>query len=94
MYEPPELPELPRQTEHIEEVYVQLTESLSGQIEPERAAALVAGLAVAAAQAVGGVCRREHNDGNYAELRPVYDNDGVRYCCTGDPQHCSTVIAQ
>lgn len=51
-------------------------------------------LAQATVQTVSGQCRKPHGDGGYAELRPIYDEDGLRYCCTGDPPHCTAVIAE
>jgi len=80
--------------QRIEEVHAELAQALGGQLEPERAAALIAQLAEATAQSVSGVCRKQHDDGNYADLRPVLDDDGLRYCCTGLPQHCTAVLVQ
>lgn len=81
-------------TEYGDETYAELVDALRGEVEPERAAALVVQLAAAAATtAVSGTCRQPHDDGEYADLRPVLDDDGLRFCCTGSPQHCSGVIA-
>lgn len=83
-----------RQYRRIEEMHAELADALRGEVEPERAAGLVAQLALAAADAVTGSCRKRHDDSNYADLRPVLDDDGLRYCCTGNPQHCTEVIVQ
>jgi hypothetical protein len=91
MYDPPEFSD---REQRIEEVHAKLADALGGELEPERAAALVAELAVAAAQSLSGVCRKRHDDGEYADLRPVLDDDGLRYCCAGRPQHCTEVISQ
>jgi hypothetical protein len=91
MYEQPEFRE---QRQRIDSFHAELADALSGELEPERAAALVTQLAVAAAQSLSGVCRKTHDDGEYADLRPVFDDDGLRYCCTGSPPHCTEVITQ
>jgi hypothetical protein len=80
--------------ERLEEAHAELVDALRGEVEPERAAALVARMAVAAAEALNGECRKEHDDGQWAALIPVYDDDGLRFCCTGSPSHCSDPIAR
>lgn len=91
MYERPQFPD---RQQRIDEVHDELIDALRGRVEPERAAALVAQLALVAAQTMSGLCRKSHDDGEYADLRPVLDDDGLRYCCTGNPQHCTEVITQ
>jgi hypothetical protein len=83
-----------QQLQRMEKVHAELIDALRGEVEPERAASLVAQMALVAAAAVSGTCRKHHDNGEYADLRPVYDDDGLRYCCTGSPQHCTEVIVQ
>jgi hypothetical protein len=78
----------------LDEMHAQLADALRDEVEPDRAAAIVTRLALAAAQAVAGTCRQQHSDGHYAELRPVLDADGLRFCCIGDPPHCSGLVDQ
>lgn len=51
----------------------------------------VAAFLQATAEAVGGQCRIETE---FASLYPVLTGDGLRWCCTHDQQHCSTVVAE
>jgi hypothetical protein len=76
------------------ELYSRLTDALSGEVDPVQAASLVAELAFSAALTLSGQCQRSHDNGDYAELRPVFDDQGLRYCCTGSPRHCTNVIAE
>jgi hypothetical protein len=83
-----------QQHRRIVAIHAELANALSGEIEPERASALVAQLALATVDAAFGTCRKFHDDGQYAGLKAVFDDDGLRYCCTGKPQHCTRVIVQ
>lgn len=38
---------------------------------------------------VTGECRREEP---FAVLRPVLSDEGLRYCCTHETEHCSKVV--
>jgi hypothetical protein len=80
--------------QRLDEAHAELVDALRGEVEPERTAFLVARMASLAADAVSGTCRKHHDNGGYADLRPVYDDDGLRYCCTGRPQHCTHVIVE
>lgn len=77
----------------LDEAHTELVDALRGEVEPERAAALVAQMAVAAAESLAGECRKNHDDGQWASLIPVYDDDGLKFCCTGSPSHCSDAIS-
>lgn len=80
--------------QRLDEAHSELVDALRGSVEPERAAALVAQMAVTAAEALTGDCRKDHEDGQWAVLIPVYDEDGLRFCCSGSPPHCSEPISQ
>lgn len=79
----------------VEALSRELSEALRYNAHPEQVASLVSQLAIASATAVAGECEsNEHDEPDYPAVRPVLGDDGkLRFCCTGDPPHCSEPLA-
>ena len=75
--------------ERVQHTYLQCLETVrAADLAPEVQISLLA-MTAATVGSVRGQCEREEP---FAPLFPVLTDDGLKWCCSHEPRHCSGIV--